>query len=165
MLFRIRVFTFDLPPLAERKSDIVELAQHFCDKISRRLGKRVSCCSEEVIDAFNNYHWPGNVRELENVIERAIVLAESNSIEMKDLPREIASSKGNGGGDCSNFFISDDEIITLEEAEKRAITRALKITGGKKGETAKVLGCSWPTLNKKIKDLKIEVPDNDENSN
>ncbi|MCD4657547.1 MAG: sigma 54-interacting transcriptional regulator [Planctomycetes bacterium] len=157
LLFRIRVFTFELPLLSARKSDIVELAQYFCEKISRRLGKNLSCCSNDVLEAFKKYHWHGNVRELENVIERAVVLAEGDKIEIKDLPHEIsdAKSKKKAGGD--SFFSNNDEAITLEEAERRAIVRALRVTGGKKGETAKLLGCSWPTLNKKIKELKIDI--------
>jgi len=92
------------------------------------------------------YSWPGNIRELENLLERAVILTDGNSIAASALPSEIRSVPP----------AEDGWPIRIEDAEKLCLQRALAKTGGKKGEAAKLLGISWPTLNKKLKEYGLE---------
>ncbi len=91
LYYRLNVFHLDLPPLRERKDDILLLAQHFLGLICSRSDKKISSFTEEVEAVFETYDWPGNIRELENIIERAVVLAKDNTITINELPSELTS--------------------------------------------------------------------------
>ena len=95
------------------------------------------------------YTWPGNVRELLNVLERAIVLLEGDTITATDLPVEIRERRSREAAPAAE---AEAEVMTLREAEKRAVKAALEKTKGKKGAAAALLGISWPTLNRKIRE-------------
>ncbi|GAB4143926.1 MAG: hypothetical protein Tsb009_15370 [Planctomycetaceae bacterium] len=90
LYYRLNVITITLPPLRERRDDIITLALHFLNRSANRLGKRIRYFDDGAIAALEQYHWPGNIRELENTIERAVVLAENDRITRKDLPIEIS---------------------------------------------------------------------------
>ena len=136
--------TLRLPALRERAEDVPGLAEHFLRAHARRLGKRIEGFDHETIEALARYRWPGNVRELANFIHRAIVLAEGPRIRVCDLGSDIFDA-GSGMEDAAGIDAYD-----LESLEKRAVARALRRTGWKKGEAARLLGVSFPTLNKKI---------------
>ncbi|MGE0433313.1 MAG: sigma 54-interacting transcriptional regulator [Planctomycetota bacterium] len=168
LLFRIRVVTLPLPPLRDRREDIPELAAFFLASIAHRIGRKARAFSPAAMDALSRWNWPGNVRELENVVERAVVLAEDEVIGPDALPAEIANpdavrpvltNRGAAAGNAVGVWPDDGfpEVLTIREAERRAIITALRHTGKKKGETAQTLGISWPTLNKKIRDYDIDV--------
>lgn len=138
--------TIKIPALRERVEDIPLLADHFLKHHVRRMNRSVRRIAPEAQKLINAYPWPGNVRELSNVIERAVILCRNDSIGPELLPFS------------SDQAVTESELA-LEFVEKHAILRALSWCQGKKGQAAKVLGISWPTLNKKIADYGIEMPE------
>jgi DNA-binding NtrC family response regulator len=121
------------------------LAEAMLERIGARLGRRVPRLSDEARAVLRAHRWPGNVRELLNVLERAVVLLEGDTIGPADLPLEVREVEGETPPTAA-------EVLTIREAEKRAIAAALAATGGRKGAAAALLGISWPTLNRKIRE-------------
>ena len=144
LYYRLSVVPIHLPPLRERKEDIPLLVSHFLKKICKKIKKQPPQVSEEVIEAFKRYPWPGNVRELEHIIERILILEDTDIIKVEHLP---------------SFIIHQDREIeefstlplSLEEMEKRYIKFVLKYTKGKKTEAARILGINRKTLTLKMK--------------
>ncbi len=156
LYYRLGVITVTLPPLRERPDDIAALARMFLAEAASRLGRKVDLADDAIV-ALARWRWPGNAREVRNVVERALVLADGDRIEPAHLPPEIAG--GTRPGATSSAPSGDEpDDLTLAAAEKAAIARALKATGGKKGEAAKLLGVSWPTLTKKVREYGLEDP-------
>jgi transcriptional regulator with GAF, ATPase, and Fis domain len=153
LFYRLNVFPIEVPALRNRRDDIPLLAGHFLRKFSQRMGKRIHGLSPGVSDHFFNYDWPGNVRELANVMERAVILCEGDTIQTQHL------AVGSGTAPAS---LSSESLPSLEEAERRLILRALKQTGwvlsGAKG-AAQMLGINRSTLWSRMKKLGIEKPD------
>ncbi len=145
LYYRINVVSFTLPPLRERREDIPLLAEYFAEN-SGVPGKRAVRFSRDSRAVLQSYAWPGNVRELQNVVERALILAEGEEITVGDLP-------GNLRQDRSGI----DELITrrptLEELERSYIGQLLEEFGGHRARVAEVLGISERTLYRKIKHL------------
>ena len=142
LYYRLNVLPIYLPPLRERKEDIPLLVQHFLEKYSRQNGLRIKSLSKKCLDMMMQYEWPGNVRELENVIERAVVMSEGETI----FPENISLSSP-----VQKMGLSFPEEITLEEMEKRLILHTLQRTGGDRTEAAKILGISVRTVRNKLK--------------
>jgi len=142
LYYRLNVLPIYLPPLRERKEDIPLLVQHFLEKYSRQNGLRIKSLSKKCLDMMMQYEWPGNVRELENVIERAVVMSEGETI----FPENISLSSP-----VQKMGLSFPEEITLEEMEKRLILHTLQRTGGNRTEAAKILGISVRTVRNKLK--------------
>ena len=154
LFYRLNVFPIYVPPLRERRDDISLLAGHFLRKFSQRMGKRIHGISPAVSDHFLNYEWPGNVRELANVMERAVILCQGDTIQIGHL----SIGKASGSTAVSNL----DSLPTLEEGERRLILRALKQTGGVlagQNGAAELLGINRSTLWSRMKKLGIEMPE------
>jgi len=136
LYYRLNVFPVRVPPLRERKSDIVLLADYFAEKYSRRNGKPIKRISSPALDLFTSYHWPGNVRELENCIERAAILSTDMVIHSYHLPPSLQSAQST----------NTEPTTTLEAAlsrlEKELIVEALKISGGNMAAASRRLGIS-----------------------
>jgi two-component system response regulator AtoC len=149
LYYRINVVSIYLPPLRERLEDIPLLAEHFVRIFNEKLGKDIHGISPEVMERFMTYPWPGNVRELENVIERAILLAPGNNLELSDLPPTM---KPDGSSPAA---FAPEGIASIKEAsrivEKDLIERALRKTNGNRTRAAKILEISRPMLISKIK--------------
>ncbi len=156
LYYRLGVMQINIPPLRERTGDILLLARSFLDALRGGLGKHPSGFSSEAAEILERYPWPGNVRELRNVVERASVLAAGEQIKPRDLPDDVRRSIQGAGGGRFDDPAGDEPIFSLKEAEKIAIERALQKTGGRKGEAAKLLGTSWPTLTKKIREYGLD---------
>ena len=159
LYFRINTFTLNLPPLRERKEDILPLAQHFLDLHTVRRGtekKRLSRLSEPLL---LNHDWPGNVRELRNAMERAVVLAAGSVVEPEVLPEEIRNNKGQPMAFLESPQHPRAEELTpitpLRELERVAIIEALSRLGSNVTKTAKQLGISKATLFRKLKQYGI----------
>ncbi len=151
LYYRLNVINVETPPLRVRRSDIPVLIRHFVDRYARENGKTIREVSTEVVHTLEAYDWPGNVRELENVIERAVVLAESNRIDAHHLP---ASLKLRQGGPRS---FSDDVRIpgsTLEDLERLAILATYESTGGDTKETSRILDISQRKIQYKLRDYR-----------
>lgn len=97
LFYRLNVISMELPPLRERREDIVELALHFLNRTARQMGKPLTLMEEAALTVLENYDWPGNIRELENVIERAVVLAEGSTLRLQDLPAQLMSGEPHQG--------------------------------------------------------------------
>ncbi len=151
LFYRLSVFPVHLPPLRDRGSDIILLADHFVLKYVKELGKPVKRISAAVIEAFLSHPWPGNVRELENCIERAVLLAEGESIEMIHLPPSL-QTKGRAGDKKESGRLS----TVIESQERALILDALKETRGNQSQSAKLLGTTKRILQYKVKKLGID---------
>ena len=143
LFFRLNVVQIKLPPLRERKSDIPLLVNFFLEKFADADGS-VRTIYEEAMARLIAYDWPGNVRELENVIERAVALGSGPILHVGDLPTNLQYG-------TADRMPHGDEIVPLEELERRAILRALREAGGDKLAAARLLGIGKTTLYRKLK--------------
>ena len=144
LYYRLNVFQITVPPLRERREDILPLIWAFVQEFSKRMGKRIESIPQKTVEALQAYPWPGNVRELRNITERAMILTKGPVLHM-DLPK-LAQP---GSTHCG----------TLEEAEKRHVLEALKTTGWKvsgKDGAAEILGLNPKTLASRMQKLGIE---------
>jgi len=147
---RLNVFTIFVPPLRERKSDILLLADHFLEKLSREHGKQVRRISTPAIDMLASYHWPGNVRELANVIERAIVVCDANVVHSHHLPPTLQTAEASG----TTQTLTLQE--TLEAVERDALQDALKSARGNRAKAARLLGATERVFNYRVRKYGID---------
>jgi two-component system response regulator HydG len=147
LYYRINVVRIDIPPLRMRGNDVLQLAQHFLERLSARSGKNITGIGRLVAERLVNYNWPGNVRELENSMERAVALARFNEITPDDLPAKIRDHRP-----TEVFGISEDpnELPSMKEVEQRYIRKVLAAVGGNKTIAARVLGLDRRTLYRKL---------------
>ena len=152
LFYRVNVINIELPPLRERISDIPLLARHFLEEVCQDAGKTVRGLSPEASTALQRYNWPGNVRELENVIERAVLLGKSDTIQLDDLPRNVAA--------VMPLSVEKTAGRTLKEAlaapERQIILEVLEDHDWNRFATAEVLGINRTTLYKKMKRLGLD---------
>ena len=153
LYYRINVVTIYLPPLRERVEDIHLLTEHFAKFFNTKLKKDIQGISSEVMERFMTYPWPGNVRELENVIERAILLAPGNTLEISDLPPTLKADQ-NLPPNLTPEGISSIKVAS-RILEKELIERALAKTDGNRTQASKMLEISRPILISKIKEYKL----------
>ncbi|HSI03416.1 MAG TPA: sigma-54 dependent transcriptional regulator [Myxococcota bacterium] len=149
LYYRLNVVTIEMPPLRTREGDITLLAMHFLKRYGSLNGKPVHGFSDDALMALNEYRWPGNVRELENVIERAVVLAKRDSIELADLPTSVRTERTPGVG----IRIPGSR---LEEIERHAILRTLEHTGGSTSKAAEILGISPRKIQYKLQEYQTD---------
>ncbi|MCS6873715.1 MAG: sigma-54 dependent transcriptional regulator [Pyrinomonadaceae bacterium] len=155
LYYRLSVVPIDLPPLRERREDILPLVQHFIRKFNKENNRNVSeNLSAEVLSVLENYDYPGNVRELENIIERAVVIAPSNEITLDCLPTEVRNFNSAARKNGVSFSLDISEGIDFYEAVKEfeinLIKQALEQTGGNQSRAARLLGLNVTTLNSKV---------------
>jgi Nif-specific regulatory protein len=150
LYYRLNVFSIYLPPLRERKTDILLLADHFLEKYGRQNGKRIKRISTPAIDMLMTYHWPGNVRELENVVERGTLVCEGNVIHGYHLPPTLQTAEGSG----TVTKMSLDQAINA--FEKDLIQDALKTTRGNRARAARLLDTTERILGYKVKKYEID---------
>jgi len=152
LYYRINVIQIDIPPLRDRGTDILLLAQHFIEQFTIRSDKQITGISNAASEKLLNYTWPGNVRELRNTIERAFVLTAYEKISVDDLPEKIRDYN------ASHFFVGSDkpsELVSVQEIERRYILHVLKTVGDNKTLAAKVLGLDRKTLYRKLQHYKV----------
>jgi DNA-binding NtrC family response regulator len=135
LYYRLNVINLTLPSLRQRPTDIPALAMHFLKHYASENGKDVKRFSDEALTRLASHAWPGNVRELENVIERAVVLADGESIEISHLPPELAVVSKRGGAPSVPG-------ATMEELERYAILKTMESVGGSTSRAAEILGIS-----------------------
>lgn len=147
LYYRLNVINIVIPPLRERREDIPELAEHFLDKYRRKLSKDISGFRPATIEMLSNYSWPGNVRELENVIERAAILCDDETLGPEDISiPQIAEMEEKISSPSS-----------LEEMEKEHIARVLDEAGGNQSKASQILGIDRKTLYLKLKKYGIST--------
>ncbi len=160
LYFRLHVVEIVVPGLRKRPEDIPDLAHFFLHRFNEETGRRIKGFRMEALNALKQYRWPGNVRELKNVIERAVVLARGDMIEMDDLTLSNLATAGDSVDVSAVKGPDQDELISLTEMERRHILNVLKNTGWNKSRTAQILGIERSTLDRKIRryDLRGESP-------
>ncbi|MGA2180821.1 MAG: sigma-54 dependent transcriptional regulator [Verrucomicrobiota bacterium] len=146
LFFRLRVVEIQLPPLRERAGDIPLLAQKFLREFANENGKPLNAFTADALEWLMNYSWPGNVRELRTAIEHAVVLCRGGKISARDLPAPVRA--GGQSGNLAPSLARND--LTVREAEKQLIIRALKETDGNRTLAAKKIGMSRRTFHRKL---------------
>ena len=157
--YRINEITVNIPALKEREGDVLLLARSFLDSFNKEQGKKIKGFTKEAMRSITEHDWPGNVRELKNVIERCVVLANTDLIGPEHLPQEIC-----GGQTTLSFverrknarLILPENGISLEEVEKDLIKQALERTGNNQTKTAQLLNISYDTLRYQVKKHKLK---------
>ena len=149
LFYRVSAISVHLPPLRERREDIMPLANAFLKRFAAQANRPLTGYTESAVERFTNFDWPGNVRQLQNEVQRAVLLCEGNTVDGSDLSITTAKTPGTETPD-TNFTL-------LEGVERNAIMQMLKETGGNKLEAAKRLGIGRQTLYNKIKAYGIEV--------
>lgn len=152
LFFRLRVVEIVLPPLRQRISDVPLLAQSFLREFATENNKPVREFTADALDALMGYNWPGNVRELRTSIEHAVVLCRGEKISARDLPASVRT--GAAAADPQRALARSD--LTVTEAEKQLILRALKESKGNRTRAAKKIGMSRRTLHRKLRNYQIE---------
>ena len=140
-----------MPPLKDRGSDVLLLADYFTKKYSDLLGKKIERISTPAIDMLLAYHWPGNVRELENVIERAVIVASGDCINGHDLPPTLQMKDLSSSGERIGTFEN-----LVEAYEKELLTEALKDSRGNQTEAARLLGTTKRVVQYKVARYRID---------
>jgi DNA-binding NtrC family response regulator len=143
LYYRLRVVELVVPPLRERREDILPLARQLVAGAAKRFGKKVPALTPDATNLLLRYAWPGNVRELENALERAVALMQSERIGIDDLPPEVGSS--------APAIPAAGEVRPLEEVERDYIAAALRASGGNRAKAAEKLGIGAATLYRKLK--------------
>jgi len=160
LFYRLNVIEIKVPPLRNRKSDLRALAQHFLDKYSREMGKKITKISSYAIDMLNKYDFPGNIRELENLIERSVALSNTNILLPDSLSlsihrrRWLEGTKKRFDLEDVNAGISLDAV--MEEIEKEYILKALGVTQNNKNKAAELLGISYRSLRHRLGKLTVD---------
>jgi Nif-specific regulatory protein len=144
LYYRLNVFTIFVPPLRDRKSDLLLLSDHFLEKFSREHGKSIKRISTPAIDMLTSYHWPGNVRELENCLERAVLVCDGHVIHAHHLPPTLQTAEASGT--VMRLSLKD----ALSAYEKDLIQDALKTTRGNRAKAARLLNTTERILNYQV---------------
>ena len=147
LFYRINVLRIDVPPLRVRGNDVLFLAQHFLKQFSQQTTKNVVGLSPPVAEKLMAYTWPGNVRELQNCIERAVAYTRFDELTVDDLPEKIRDYRST---DLGIPGLGPDEVLTMDEVERRYITRVLKQLDGNKTMAAEILGLDRRTLYRQL---------------
>ncbi len=167
LYFRLNIVKIELPPLRERKEDIVPLAHHFIKRFSKEFKLPPKELSADAVDFLLSYHFPGNVRELENMILRAMVLSPSNLITAEDLKKQVQQETPSLESTIREFVLKVFSVeqkeknnlydIVVKAAERAVISEVLKRCNFNQVKAARVLGIHRNTLRKKIRELGIEL--------
>ncbi len=155
LYYRLKVVEILLPPLRNRREDIIILAEKFIKYFSAKHKKRVKSISSEAIKIFTKYYWPGNVRELQNVIESAVVMVNAETLGVDDFPEEIRNTNSYNTLDY-NLPFRDAKKIAVESFERDFVSRKLEENSGNISKTAEALGMHRQSLQQKIKELDMK---------
>jgi two-component system, NtrC family, response regulator HydG len=147
LFYRINVVRIDLPPLRERRGDILELAQHFLAQYAKRSGQPTLAISVAAAEKLVAYRWSGNVRELQNSVEHAIAFSRYREITVDDLPERVRDYQTER---TISLDADSNDILTLDELERRYVERTLSLLGGNKSRVADALGIDRRTLYRRL---------------
>ncbi len=160
LYYRLNVIPLHLPPLRERREDILLLAKHFLQETCKDMNRQLMTLSTGALQALEAYDWPGNVRQMENVIERTVALTDGDLIERRDLPPDLGGGEDEqelSGVLCPRVTSKGVSMVKIiEEIERCMIKEAMSLGGGVKARAANLLGINRTTLVEKIKRLGLE---------
>ena len=157
LYYRLAVIPIRIPPLRERKTDIIPLVRHFIQKHNPQLGRKIQGISNEALEYMEAYDWPGNVRELENTVERAMTLEMSDLIRQERLPEKLRGATSNNRAPVPAFNLRDglDLEAYLKKVERQIVQHALALVEGNQTRAAGVLGLSYRSLRHRMETLGI----------
>jgi DNA-binding NtrC family response regulator len=147
----LNVVPIEILPLRERKEDIPYLARHFVEKLAPESGGRVTGITDAAVDKLMGYSWPGNVRELENVIERSIVMASGEKLDVEEIRLDMNLRARHAPGE-----VGLPEGMSLDAYEQELIRNALKQADGNKSQAARILGLTRNALRYRLTQMGIE---------
>ena len=146
LYYRLNVINIKIPPLRERRQDIIPLVEHFIRIYAEKNSKQIFGLTREAKDALLKYHYPGNVRELENAIEAAVVLTRGEAIGVEDLPFALKQERQTPVAESDNSLPA-----RLDEIEKKIVLEALQNANGNKSQAARILGISEKNIRDRLK--------------
>ena len=153
LYYRLNVLPIHIPALRERKDDIPLLVKHFIEKYNQEHNLNIKPIKPSVLKVLIEHSWPGNIRELENIIERSMILAQNDSLDLNDMKNTITSLRE------TNTNLTTEGIYSIKKTvriiEEKLIAKALQKTGGNKSRAAKLLEISYPSLLSKIEEYEI----------
>lgn len=155
LYFRLSTFPIVIPPLRDRRSDILLLAEHFLTKYTQEEGKAKRGFSKQALRLMYQYHWPGNVRELENAVQRAILMSDGDTVTERDLPLAVQTLGSDENAEATGGSAFGNGIRPFEQFKEEVIRHALKITEGNIVEAARQLKLGRATLYRLMKKYKI----------
>ena len=156
LYYRLNVFPIQMPPLRERPEDIPDLVRYFLAKHGAAFGSAEPLITEEAMHLLEQHPWPGNVRQLESIIERGVLMTESDNIQPEDLPLEVQRETTPG---TSLPFPFPAEGISFEELERDLIVKAMERADWVIGKAAPLLGMTYKTLQNRLDKFGIEKPE------
>ena len=151
LFYRLNVINIKIPPLRERKTDIIPLAEHFIKIYSQKNSRKVTGLTSKAKDALLKYNYPGNIRELENSIEAAVVLTRNEAINLEDLPLSF-----HPGEDTMTYNEDDPLPLKVEVFEKRLVLETLRKADGNKSKAARMLGISEKNIRDRLKKWELK---------
>jgi len=158
LFYRLNAFSLFIPPLRDRKEDVMRLARHFLSQFAAKYkNQKIRDFSPEAEKLLTFYRWTGNVRELKNVIERIVVLENAEVILPEHLPKEFLNQTVPSVVPLKNKIVLPEAGISLDDIEKDLIVQALERTHNNKTLAAKLLNISYDSLRYQIKKLKLEL--------
>jgi transcriptional regulator with PAS, ATPase and Fis domain len=163
LYYRLNVVSVHLPPLRERKDDLLPLAQFFLRRFNKKMGKKISEIPQDVLGILMGYNWPGNVRELENVIERAVVLTTEDSIGISHLPDKLLKAHIDSGPVFSGLSYKEAKQQVLDSFSKEFVDRLLQMSKGNISQAAKQARMDSANFRRLMRKYGIQVEEHKKN--
>jgi two-component system response regulator AtoC len=161
LFYRLNSFPITIPPLRERKGDIVILINHFIEEFNKKMDVNIKGITKAAMKVIYDYEWPGNVRELENTLERCVILTDSDYIDVAQLPQQLLSDDYTPNINLAGELFTDNSpIIPFEKLKEEAIKHAVKVTNGNIVEAARKLRIGRATFYRLLEKYNIEVDRN-----
>ncbi len=156
LFYRLNSFPISIPPIRQRRADILVLTEFFLEEFNKKLQRNVKGFSKKALKLIYEYDWPGNVREMENTIERCMIISEKDTLDLDDLPQHIRAADPSIGTDQQSVMFTDDNIVPFEKIKEKSIRHALKVTGGNIVEAARKLQLGRATIYRLMEKYGIE---------
>jgi two-component system response regulator AtoC len=156
LFYRLNSFPIFIPPIRQRRADILVLTEFFIDEFNKKLQKNIKGFTKKALKLIYEYDWPGNVREMENTIERCMIITEKDQLDIDDLPQHIRAADTSAVVDQQSVMFTDDNIIPFEKIKEKSIRHALKVTGGNIVEAARKLQLGRATIYRLMEKYGIE---------
>jgi len=156
LYYRLNSFPIYVPPLRQRKGDVLVLAEYFINEFNKKLRKEIKGFTKRALKLIYEYDWPGNIREMENTIERCLIITENEVVDVEDLPSHLRTAENMASVDYAGPLFSNETIVPFEKLKEEAIRHALKVTKGNIVEAAKRLHLGRATIYRLMEKYSIE---------